>query len=74
MAISIGTAGSYGIQMIVKVGTEETLAANTVANLATSSSSATTSSFMVPAAFTMGTAYVGALNTTVNGNIFISTH
>jgi hypothetical protein len=76
MAVSIGSgvAGlADGVQMIIKVGAEETLSGNTTVTLSTGTTGGT-SSFTVPSYMTMGTAYIGGLNTTVNGNIFISTH
>jgi hypothetical protein len=69
IALSVGA-----LQMIIKVGQEKTLSTSTTVNLIMSSTSATTTAFTVPTYMTMGTAYVSGLNTTVNGNIYISTH
>ncbi|MGD0168649.1 MAG: hypothetical protein ABSE54_02890 [Smithella sp.] len=63
IALSVGA-----LQMIIKVGGEETLKGTTTVSVG-GTTFAGVNNFM-----TMGTMYVSGLNTTVNGNIFISTH
>jgi hypothetical protein len=70
IGINVGTAGAKGVEMIVKVGTTESLSGTTAVNVG-----ATTNVAGVAANnMTLGTAYISGLSTTVNGNIFISTH
>ncbi|HUN54447.1 MAG TPA: DUF6160 family protein [Smithella sp.] len=56
------------MQMIIKVGSEETLKGTTTVTVYGTAFPG------VNSWMTMGTAYVSGLNTTVNGTIFISTH